>query len=147
MCDLITALKDHNLYDPVKELVEDIMTNGKSTRAKQNQGITDEQEARNIVRGMWHRTRGTKHTGEIYSMECAKEVYIKYGLATNTATIPEVYIAINAQCHDYCNLFFDWFKANSYEDIKKYVIESAVSFWFRDEDYLHSSKVYRYFKG
>lgn len=51
-------------------------------------------------------------------------------------------IALNAQYHDYCELLKAWFGDN----IDTKVIESAVNFWFKDDDYKGGNKVYKYFR-
>lgn len=43
----------------------------------------------------------------------------------------DVYVAINAQYHDYCKLFDSWFGGN----IDNKVFESAITFWFKDVDF------------
>ena len=48
---------------------------------------------------------------------------------------------INAQYHDYCELFKAWFGDN----IDNKIIESAINFWFKDDDYKGGSKVWKYF--
>lgn len=55
-------------------------------------------------------------------------------------TIGDIYVAINAQYHDYCELFEKWFGSNFDEKI----IASAVDFWFEDDDF-DGNKVWKYF--
>lgn len=43
----------------------------------------------------------------------------------------DVYVAINAQYHDYAKLFEEWFGGN----IDNKVFESAITFWFKDVDF------------
>ena len=52
-----------------------------------------------------------------------------------------IYIAINAQYHDYAPLFKTWFR----EGIEHKIIESAIVFWFCDVDYNGESKIDDYF--
>lgn len=54
--------------------------------------------------------------------------------------IGDIYVAINAQYHDYCELFEKWFGSNFDEKI----IASAVDFWFEDDDF-DGNKVWKYF--
>lgn len=54
----------------------------------------------------------------------------------------DVYVAINAQYHDYCELFKAWFGDN----IDTKIIESAINFWFKDDDYKGGCKIWKYFK-
>lgn len=65
-----------------------------------------------------------------------------HGTAPTAATPADVYIALNAQYHDYCDLFKAWFGDN----IDSKIVESAVNFWFKDNDYKGSNKVHDYFK-
>lgn len=101
-----------------------------------------ESHARHIVDSMYHIANDKKYTGEKFDMNKAKEVYEKYHTYfTSPASIDEVYIAINAQYHDYCELFKKWFGSN----IDTKIIESAVEFWFKDVDYKGMNKVQDYF--
>lgn len=52
----------------------------------------------------------------------------------------DVYVAINAQYHDYSKLFEEWFGGN----IDNKVFESAITFWFKDVDF-DGDKVWEYF--
>lgn len=51
-------------------------------------------------------------------------------------------VAINAQYHDYCELFKSWFN----DGIEQKIIESAVVFWFKNDDYKDGFKLWNYFK-
>lgn len=103
----------------------------------------DTHEAKAIVADMWHENKGHKYVGEKYSMERAKEIYEKNKLMLGPdVTMVDVYVAINAQYHDYCQLFTSWFGSA----MDKYIIDSALVFWFKDVDYDKGSKVYHYFK-
>ena len=42
-----------------------------------------------------------------------------------------LFVAINAQYHDYAKLFEEWFGGN----IDNKVFESAITFWFKDVDF------------
>lgn len=52
----------------------------------------------------------------------------------------DVYVAINAQYHDYAKLFEEWFGGN----IDNKVFENAITFWFKDVDF-DGDKVWEYF--
>lgn len=54
--------------------------------------------------------------------------------------LSDVYVAINAQYHDYAKLFEEWFGGN----IDNKVFESAITFWFKDVDF-DGDKVWEYF--
>ena len=58
----------------------------------------------------------------------------------NDVELCDVYVAINAQYHDYAKLFEEWFGGN----IDNKVFESAITFWFKDVDF-DGDKVWEYF--
>lgn len=100
-------------------------------------------EAKYIVSNMYHIENGRKHTGEKYDMHKAKEIVERYrGILPTSVTPADVYVAINAQYHDYAELFKNWFNDN----IDQKIIESAIVFWFKDVDYKAGNKVVEYFK-
>lgn len=55
--------------------------------------------------------------------------------------VADVYVAINAQYHDYCELFEKWFGKGNFDDM---IFESAISFWFDDIDF-GEDKLWKYF--
>lgn len=61
-------------------------------------------------------------------------------IAPNDVEPCDVYVAINAQYHDYAKLFEEWFGGN----IDNKVFESAITFWFKDVDF-DGDKVWEYF--
>lgn len=102
-----------------------------------------EAEAKEVVSKMWHYDDDEKEMGEHFSMYKAKEVCEMYkDTLPSSVKYPEIYVAINAQYHDYSELFKYWFGHH----IDSKIIESALVFWFGDEDYPHYSKVAKYFK-
>lgn len=96
-----------------------------------------------IVEDMYH-CIGTKEIhGEIFDINKAKEVYSRYyDFLSSGTTIYDVYVSINAQYHDYSELFKAWFGGGLLEDR---IIESAIIFWFKDIDYKHGNKIWTYF--
>lgn len=73
----------------------------------------------------------------------AKEVCERYrGILSQSITHADVYVAINSHYHDYCELFKAWFG----DGIDQKIIESAIIFWFKDDDYREGSKLWNYFK-
>lgn len=51
---------------------------------------------------MYHTSGGRKFVGEKYDMSKAKEVAERYrGIIPQSATYADVYVALNAQYHDY----------------------------------------------
>ena len=106
-------------------------------------GHFNDSDARHIVSQMYHVENGRKHVGEKYDMYKAKEICERYkGIIPQHVTHADVYIAINSQYHDYCELYKAWFGDN----IDTKIIESAISFWFKDSDYHEGNKVWNYFK-
>lgn len=100
-------------------------------------------EAKYIVSGMFHTENGKRCTGEKYSMEKAKEVCERYrGFIPSSINHVDIYVAINAQYHDYACLFKTWFG----DRIDYKIIESAIVFWFKDEDNPGISKLIEYFR-
>lgn len=55
--------------------------------------------------------------------------------------VADVYVAINAQYHDYCELFEKWFGKGNFDDM---IFESAIDFWFDDVDF-GEDKLWKYF--
>ena len=100
-----------------------------------------EHQAKDIVSDMWHTSKDKKYIGERFSMSKAHEVYNQYKPVLEDYSVEDVYIAINAQYHDYCSLFKSWFG----ENIDNKIIESAIKFWFMDVDYQGGNKVHKYF--
>lgn len=84
--------------------------------------------------------------GEIYNYDCAKNVFDKYVRNINSSiTIWDVYVAINAQYHDYVRLYSEWFRNINKNELDNKIIESAITFYFKDED-SGSTKTWNYFK-
>lgn len=114
---------------------------------RMNRGMSEEHfipsEAEYIVSEMYHTENGRRYTGEKYDFEKAKEVCERYrGFLPSAVTPVDIYVAINAQYHDYANLFRSWFG----DRIDHKVIESAIVFWFKDEDNPGTSKLVNYFR-
>lgn len=57
-----------------------------------------------------------------------------------SATVADVYVAINSQYHDYAELFKNWFG----DGIEQKIVESAIVFWFKDADCKVENKVVEY---
>ena len=117
-------------------------------------GMSDEDFMRNMkehfndsyakytVSKMFHTEGGRKYVGEKFDMLKAKEICERYrGIIPQSATHGDVYVAINAQYHDYCELFKAWFG----DSVDSKIIESAINFWFKDDDFKSGCKVWKYF--
>ena len=101
----------------------------------------DEYEAKEVVEQMYHVKDNKKYIGEKYDMNKAHEICERYKeVLPNDVEPCDVYVAINAQYHDYAKLFEEWFGGN----IDNKVFESAIIFWFKDVDF-DGDKVWEYF--
>lgn len=98
-------------------------------------------EAKEVVEQMYHVKDNKKYIGEKYDMNKAHEICERYKeVLPNDVEPCDVYVAINAQYHDYAKLFEEWFSGN----IDNKVFESAITFWFKDVDF-DGDKVWEYF--
>jgi hypothetical protein len=98
-------------------------------------------EAKEVVEQMYHVKDNKKYIGEKYDMNKAHEICERYKeVLPNDVEPCDVYVAINAQYHDYAKLFEEWFGGN----IDNKVFESAITFWFKDIDF-DGDKVWKYF--
>lgn len=101
----------------------------------------NEYEAKEVVEQMYHVKDNKKYIGEKYDMNKAHEICERYKEVLPDDVEPcDVYVAINAQYHDYAKLFEEWFGGN----IDNKVFESAITFWFKDVDF-DGDKVWEYF--
>lgn len=99
---------------------------------KMTNSIDEQHEAREVVEQMYHVKDNKKYIGEKYDMNKAHEICERYKeVLPNDVEPCDVYVAINAQYHDYAKLFEEWFGGN----IDNKVFESAITFWFKDVDF------------
>lgn len=99
--------------------------------------------ARHEVSDMHHTEGGNKHKGEKYPIERAEEVFKRYkSLLPEDTTIADVYVAINHQYHKYAQLFKAWFGDN----IDTKIFESAIVFWFKDDEFPGNEKLWKFFQ-
>lgn len=144
LMDMIEGLS----YEDKKRLISMIESDGVNRNMyrsmSRNNSYMDESQAKHIVSQMYHSSNGRKYVGEKYDLHKAKEVKDRYnGAIPSHYSVEDIYIAINAQYHDYCELFKNWFGDN----IDNKIIESAIVFWFKDVDYKHGNKVHKYFES
>lgn len=100
-----------------------------------------EKMTNSIDEQMYHVKDNKKYIGEKYDMNKAREICERYKeVLPNDVEPCDVYVAINAQYHDYAKLFEEWFGGN----IDNKVFESAITFWFKDADF-DGDKVWEYF--
>ena len=103
----------------------------------------NEHEAKYLVEDMYHMEAGKKISGEKFDLNKAQEIYNRYkSILPMDTTVADLYVAINAHYHDNISLFKNWFGTNA--DHK--IIESAIMFWFKDDDYKSGNKVAEYLK-
>lgn len=102
----------------------------------------DKRSAKETVEEMYHVKDHKKYIGEKYDMQKAHEVCEKYkNKLDDSVDVADVYVAINSQYHDYCELFERWFGKGNIDDM---IIEAAICFWFDDVDF-GEDKVWKYF--
>lgn len=102
----------------------------------------NKQEAKRTVDEMYHVKDGKKYIGEKYDMQKAHEVCSKFkDKLEEDIEVADVYVAINAQYHDYCELFEKWFGKGNFDEM---IFESAIAFWFDDVDF-GEDKLWKYF--
>lgn len=99
------------------------------------------------VNDMYHtKANGVVCRGQIFTVEDAKAIYDKHVRNINREiTYWDVYVAVNAQYHDYIRMYKQWFPNLTEEQLDEKIIHSAINFWFEDED-AGSGKVWNYFK-
>lgn len=88
--------------------------------------------------------RGVVVRGEVISFKEAEKVYENYKrFFKQPANVWDVYVALNAQYHDYYTLYYEWLDGDEAKVHEK-IILSAITFWFKDED-AKEGKVWDYF--
>lgn len=89
--------------------------------------------------------RGHKEYG-FKELNWSEKDFDKYVRNINSSiTVWDVYVAINAQYHDYVRLYSEWFRNINKNELDNKIIESAITFYFKDED-SGSTKTWNYFK-
>lgn len=99
------------------------------------------------VEQMHHKSPdGTIHRGEHWTKEQTNNVMMKYKSMLPAEITPcDFYVALNSQWHDY----ICWAKARfeSDKEAEEAIIEGAVAFWFKDDDWPVHDKVWCYFRA
>lgn len=131
-----------NNYNALQSMVQAEVLNLVRGKIEADDGYHfDEYEAKEVVEQMYHVKDNKKYIGEKYDMNKAHEICERYKeVLPNDVEPCDVYVAINAQYHDYAKLFEEWFGGN----IDNKVFESAITFWFKDVDF-DGDKVWEYF--
>lgn len=88
---------------------------------------------------------GSKKDEKEYASKGVAGTALGLGIINREITYWDVYVAVNAQYHDYVRLYQDWFPNLTEEQLDEKVIYSAINFWFKDED-AGTGKVWNYFK-
>lgn len=148
--DIIEAISCfHHVFDYVEEKDKPTFWKAiKSFHERIRGEHFDEMYAKYQVSNMRHTKRnGSVCTGEVYTIENAKHIYEKYVRTVDSSyNCYDVYVAINSQYHDYSNLYLTWHENFTPEQIDEKIINSAIVFWFKDED-AGQGKVWNYFKN
>lgn len=89
---------------------------------------------------------GKVYKGEHWTME---ETTMVMGRAGNTlpgeVTAGDFYVALNSQWHDYHNVMSKLLPNEA--EVDKAIIETAMAFWFKDEDWPGVEKVWVYYRA
>ena len=132
--------KYSEFFDSFKEVTEDMNYSEKDKfieRLKDYNNKTighfNEPYAKFLVSKMWHKDDlGIKCVGERYNTLKAKEVHERYkSMIPSSVTDSDIYIAINSQYHNSQCLFKKWFGS----DADSKIIEHAIIYWFKDDDW------------
>ena len=95
---------------------------------------------------LWLLNGGLNNCG-LFGQNCGGATYDKHVRNINREiTCWDVYVAVNAQYHDYIRMYKQWFPNLTEEQLDEKIIHSAINFWFEDED-AGSGKVWNYFKN
>lgn len=132
----LDLIADENGNIEIEGILEEMIEGGEGSEH------FNDSYAKYTVSKMFHTEGGRKYVGEKFDMLKAKEICERYrGIIPQSATHGDVYVAINAQYHDYCELFKAWFG----DSVNSKIIESAINFWFKDDDFKSGCKVWKYF--
>lgn len=106
----------------------------------------DKEYAEWEVEQMHHQSPdGKEHRGAHWTMEQTNTVYDKYRSRLPAEITPgDFYVALNAQYHDLGQWFMEHMPDK--EEAEGAIIESAVKFWFMDDDWPTATKVWCYFR-
>lgn len=103
-----------------------------------------EHQAKDMVSEMYHIDSNRKYIGEKFDIYKAKEICERYrSMIPKEANYIDVYLAVNSQYHNYICLFKQWFDAS---EIDCKIVQSAIHYWFNDDDWAYKDKVQKLFK-
>lgn len=106
----------------------------------------DKEYAEWEVEQMHHQSPdGKEHRGAHWTMEQTNTVYDKYRSRLPSEVTPgDFYVALNTQYHDLGQWLMEHMPDK--EEAEGAIIESAVKFWFMDDDWPTATKVWCYFR-
>ena len=106
----------------------------------------DKEYAEWQVERMHHKSPdGKVYKGEHWTMEQTTAVMMKYKMELSPEITPsDFYVALNTQWHDYICWAKEHFSNEA--DAENAIIEMAVRFWFKDDDWVGNDKVWVYFR-
>lgn len=97
------------------------------------------------VAQMHHKCGDKVYKGEHWSHEQTTDVMSSYKTTLPAEITPcDFFVALNSQWHDYHCLYMSLFPSE--EEAEKAIIESAIKFWFKDDDWDGNTKVWCYFR-
>ena len=132
-------LTEHRLQEPV------YMTDTYEEHKVSESNTITEAQAVEMVQNMYHIENNRKYIGEKFNIYKAKELCQKYkNVLPKTITYIDIYLAINMHYHNYICLFKKWF--SDMVDIECKIIESAIVYWFMDDDFKYEDKIQKLFK-
>lgn len=133
---------DSEIYDVVNNLSHEDKQRMIKLLSGEDVEHFGKEQAKHIVSQMYHMCKDIKHAGEHFSYDKTTEIMQRYaGIIPHGVTPCDLYVALNAQYHDYVTLYKSWFGDN----VESKIVESAIHFWFKDEDYKKGSKLFNYF--
>lgn len=106
----------------------------------------DKEYAEWEVEQMMHKgPDGREYKGAHWTMEQTNAVFEKYRNRLPSAITPgDFYVALNTQYHDLGNWFLEHMPSE--KEAESAIIESAIKFWFMDDDWPQPTKVWCYFQ-
>lgn len=133
---LLRYLDDNpTIISKIKQMLEDEYKMSKHTDS-------EEEHIQHLVSKLYHIEDGEKIYGEKFTLHKAKEIKERYtGIIDGNISCYDIYLAINAHYHDYYKLFKMWFP-----NCENKIIEAAIVYWFKDDDYNYKSKIKDYIK-
>lgn len=101
-----------------------------------------EHKAKEIVSRMFHIDKGKKYIGEYFNIDKVKQICKDYlvFLPINIC-YADFYIMLNYYYHNHINLYNKW----ELSDIDTKIIEAAICYWCKDDDWDYEHKFHTIF--